>query len=103
MKHHSKDQNVNITGIIWLEEIVEKLWHKHGVEEDEVKEVLHNAPYFRLVEKGHREGENVYSAQGQTDSGRYLIIFFVYKKDKRALIVSARKMEPVERRRYERR
>jgi len=68
---------VKVTGIIWLEDIVEKLWHKHGVEQDEVKEVFKNSPYFRSVEKGHREGENVYSALGQADSGRYLIVFWL--------------------------
>jgi uncharacterized DUF497 family protein len=95
--------DVKITGIIWLEEIVEKLWHKHGVDQSEVKEVFRNAPYFRFVEKGDRKGEDVYSALGRADSGRYLIIFFIYKQDRQALVVSARKMEPVERRQYERR
>jgi len=32
-------------------------------------------PYFRFVEKGHRSGENVYAARGQTKNGRYLIVF----------------------------
>jgi len=38
---------------------------------------------------------------GQTESGRYLIVFFIYKKDNRALILSARDMTPAERKRYE--
>jgi len=37
---------------------------------------------------------------GQTKSGRYLIIFFIYKKDGRAIILSARDMTPDERKRY---
>ncbi len=49
------------------------------------------------------EGEDVYSAQGRTDAGRYLIVFFIYKPDHLALIVSARDMDAKERRRYERR
>jgi uncharacterized DUF497 family protein len=40
---------------------------------------------------------------GQTENGRYLIVFFVYKKDERAVILSARDMTPVERKRYEER
>jgi hypothetical protein len=56
----NRDFHVKITGIIWLEDIVEELWHKHGVDQHEVKEVFRNAPYFRFVEKGNREGENVY-------------------------------------------
>ena len=93
---------MNITGIIWLEDIVEKLAWKHHVEQHEVVEVLQRSPKFRLVETGHREGENVYSASGQTDAGRYLVVFFVYKRNKQALIVSARDMSRAERRLYER-
>jgi hypothetical protein len=48
-----------------------------------------NKPHFRFVEKGHRKGENVYSAVGQTDAGRYLICFFAQKQDNRALVLSA--------------
>lgn len=47
-----------------------------------------------------RYGYNVYSATGQTDAGRYLIIVFVYKKDHRALILSTRDMTDSERRRH---
>jgi hypothetical protein len=35
-------------------------------------EVIENTPHFRFVEKGYREGENVYAALGRTDAGRYL-------------------------------
>jgi energy-converting hydrogenase A subunit M len=48
---------VKITGIIWLEDIVEKLAWKHNVQQHEVVAVLQRRPKFRLVEKGHREGE----------------------------------------------
>jgi energy-converting hydrogenase A subunit M len=60
---------LNVTGFIWLEDIVEKLWRKHRVEQREVAEVFGGAPHFRSVEKGHRAGENVYAALGQTDGG----------------------------------
>ena len=92
---------MNITEIIWLEDIVEKLIRKHNVKEQEVIEVLKKRPKFRFVEKGHRKGENVYAALGQTNSGRKLIVFFVYKGDKQALIVSARDMTKSERKKYE--
>lgn len=91
---------MKITGFIWLEDIVQKLLWKHAVVQNEVAEIFANSPRCRFVEKGHRSGENVYSAFGQTDGGRYLVIFFVYKKDGRALIVSARDMTDSERRRY---
>lgn len=97
------DEGLNVTGFIWLEDIVEKLWRKHRVERREVAEVFGEAPHFRLVEKGHRAGENVYAALGQTDGGRYLIVFFVLRRDGRAVILSARDMTDSERRRYGRR
>jgi uncharacterized protein len=94
---------VNIDGFIWLEDIVEKLWRKHHVEEHEVEELFDNGPHFRFVERGHRDGENVYAALGQADGGRYMVVFFVYKRGNQALIVSARDMTANERRQYERR
>jgi uncharacterized DUF497 family protein len=93
---------LKVTGFIWLDDIVEKMHRKHDVLPEEVREVFNNRPKFRFVEKGHRPGENVYFASGQTMSGRYLIIFFVYKKSKQALIISARNMTRSERRQHER-
>lgn len=60
-----------------------------------------NAPKFRLIEKGKIKEENLYFAMGQTDSGRYLIAFFIYKKDGIALIITSRDMETKERKMYE--
>lgn len=94
---------MRITGFIWLDDIVDKLDYKHRVQQYEVVEVFEGNPFFRFVEKGHRKGENVYAALGQTVGGRYLIVFFVYKQDSRALILSARDMTQAERRNYERR
>ena len=68
--------------------------------QNEVREVLEDHPHFRFVEKGHRRGENVYACLGRTKSGRYLIIFFIFKKDGRAIVLSARDMMPAERKRY---
>lgn len=93
---------MRITGFIWLEEILDKLLGKHHIHAHEVVELFEGKPKFRFVERGHREGENVYSAMGQTDAGRYVIVFFVHKGDGRALPVSARDMTPEERKRYER-
>lgn len=92
---------MKIKGLIWLDEIIEKLLSKHNVRQSEVREVLSKKPHFRFIEKGHRPGENVYAAMGRPDSGRYLIVFFIYKKDRHALILSARDMTQTERRRYE--
>lgn len=94
---------MKITGFIWLDDIVTKIEVKHHVEQNEVRELFANQPQFRRVEKGHRPGEHVYSAVGQTDAGRYLIAYFVYKRNRRALVLSARDMTRAERRKYERR
>ncbi len=92
---------MKIIGLIWHEEIVEKLEQKHNVQQYEVREVFANNPEFRYVENGLQPDENVYAALGRTDAGRYIIIFFIYKKDKQALVVSARDMTRAERKKYE--
>jgi uncharacterized DUF497 family protein len=92
---------VKIHGIIWLEEIVEKLEQKHSVFQQEVVELFSSSPHYRYVEKGHQENENVYSALGRTEAGRYLIVFFVFKTNRKALVISARDMTDYERKRYE--
>ena len=94
---------MKIKGLIWFDETIDKLAWKHHVSQIEVLEVLANRPYFRFVEKGHRIGEDIYAALGQTKGGRFLIVFFVYKKDGHAIILSARDMTPAERKRYEER
>ena len=91
-----------IDDFIWLPDILDKLAVKHGVTQDEVEEVFFNEPQYRFVESGHRPGEDVYSANAQTDAGRYLIAFFIYKSGNMAIILSARDMDNKERKRYER-
>ncbi len=91
---------MEISRIIWLEDIVDKLLWKHNVEEHEVIEVLENKPKFQLMEAGHVSGENVYAAFGKTTENRYLSVFFVYTQDKRAIIVSARDMTQKERNKH---
>ncbi len=92
-----------IDDFIWIPEIVDKLATKHQFTRDETEEIFFNRPRFRFVERGNRAGEDVYAAGGQTDAGRYLIVFFIYKPTNTALILSARDMDRTERRYYERR
>jgi uncharacterized DUF497 family protein len=91
-----------IDDFIWLPDILEKLAVKHRVSQDEVEEIFFDEPHYRFLESGYRPGEDVYSASGQTDAGRYLIVFFIHKSGHIALILSARDMDNKERRRYER-
>jgi uncharacterized protein len=91
-----------IDDFIWLPSILDKVEIKHQVSQDEVEEVFFNTPRYRFVELGHQRGEDVYSASGQTEAGRYLIVFFIHKSSNTALILSARDMDKKERKRYER-
>ncbi len=89
--------------MIWLPDIVDKLEWKHQVSQAEVESILFRRPLFRKAQKGHIAGEDVYAALGQTETGRYLIVFFIYKLSRRALILSARDMDDRERRQYDNR
>ena len=94
---------MRISYIIWLPDIEDKLFEKHAVLVEEVEEILFNDPHIRFVEKGHREDENLYAAYGQTVAGRWLIVFFILKSQREALIISTRDMDRKERRLYVRR
>lgn len=91
---------MEIRHIVWLEDIVDKLRWKHQVVESEVIEVLENRPRFVRKEAGLTPGEDVFGAFGRTSSGRLLAVFFVYTRDQRAIIVSAREMSSKEQKRY---
>ena len=91
---------MRITDIIWKEAVVEKLIHKHNVSIAEAEEVLLSKPVVRRMVKGRVRGENVYAAMAQIEGGRYLIVFFVDKKRGVALPISARDMDPAERKYY---
>jgi uncharacterized DUF497 family protein len=96
---------MRIDHFIWLDNIVEKLAFKHQVETQEVEEALRNRPKFRFVEKGDREGEDVYMALSRTEEGRYLTTLFIYKpaskeRGAEALVLSARDMAGKERKLY---
>ena len=98
----TESSSMYIDDFIWLPDILEKLAIKHQVSPDEVEEIFFDNPHYRFVELGYRPGEDVYSASGQTDAGRYLIVFFIHKSGNIALILSARDMDNKERRLYER-
>jgi uncharacterized DUF497 family protein len=91
---------VHIKRIIIPAYILDKLHWKHRVTEDEVYELLRGRPKLRFVERGDVEGEDLYMALGQTESGRYLTVFFLYKTSQDALIVSGRDMARHERKLY---
>jgi hypothetical protein len=89
-----------IGDIIWLPEVVDKLSSKHRLSVEEVEELLYGNPVFRKVQKGHVRGEDLYAALGQVESGRYLIVFFIYKRGREGLVITARDMDEKERKYY---
>ncbi len=92
---------MRITDIVWKERIVEKITGKHGVSIAEAEEALLFNPIVRKVAKGHVHGEDIYAALAQIESGRYLVVFFIHKKPRMALPISARDMDHKERMYYE--
>jgi len=68
---------MRIDDIRCSEDIADKLAVKHWVEEAE--EILWGNPLVQFRERGKRKGENLYTAFGQTDAGRYLTVLFIYK------------------------
>lgn len=91
---------MRITDIIWKERYVEKIAGKHGVSAGEVEEAILSGPVVRKMAKGHVHGEDVYAALAQISGGRYIIVFFIYKKRGMVLPISARDMDASERKYY---
>lgn len=94
---------MKITGFSWLDRVIDKIELKHNVTQIEVEEVITGNPLFKKMKKGHFQGEHVYRAMGQTESGRYLVVFFIQKRKGQALILSARDMDEKERKSYAKR
>ena len=91
---------MRIYGIIWKNKFAGKIVNKHNVTTEEVEDILFSNPFIRMGEKGRVKDENVYVAYGQTEAGRYLVVFFILKRRNTALPISARDMTLLERRYY---
>lgn len=94
---------MQIYEVIWKEQFVVKIQTKHQITLEEVEEVLFSKAIFRKAERGRIKGEDLYTAHGKTEAGKYLVIFFIYKLNKAALPITARQMTLSERRYYEKR
>jgi len=60
---------VRIDGIIWLENVEQKIWDKHRVRSSEAEALLDSGPHVRFVERGSRG--SLYAALGQTDAEKH--------------------------------
>ncbi len=94
---------MKIKECLWLDIFVDKIIRKHNVSLEEVEQVLSKDPVIQRLEGGHVKDEDLFIGFGRADAGRYLSVLFVLKKDKRALVISARDMTKRERRKYGRR
>lgn len=93
---------MRIDDFIWLPDVVDKLWRRHHVSVIEVEDVFFDQPRYLFHERGRVEGEDLYIALGQTEAGRYLTVFFLFKPTRVAMVISARDMDRAEAKRYER-
>jgi uncharacterized DUF497 family protein len=93
---------IYVRRVVITEQTEEKLWNKHRVMAFEVHEVFDARPHIQWREKGKViANEDVYTAWGRSEAGRYLIIFFIYKQSiQDALVLSARDMTKSERKFY---
>lgn len=93
---------MQIYEILWKERFIEKIESKHDVSVEEVENIIFSDGHFRKAQRGRIKGEDLYAVYGQTEGGRYLIVFFIYKKQRKAALpISAREMSVAERRYYE--
>lgn len=92
---------MEIREILWIEPFAEKNETRHHVTGEEAQEVFDSNPHIRFMELGNRDGEDAYAAFGRSDAGRYLVVYFIWKLNRDALVVSARDMDQTERRYYE--
>ena len=60
--------------VIWKENFMDKIAHKHRVTPEEVEAVLFSHPHMRRAEKGRVQGEDLYVAYGRTAAGRYCVL-----------------------------
>ncbi len=90
--------SLRILDVIWHEKYVTKIAEKHDIMIDEAEDVLFSSPHVRFIQKGRVKGEHVYVAYGQTQGGRYLVVFFIRKRGSAVLPITAREMTRAERR-----
>jgi uncharacterized DUF497 family protein len=69
---------------------------RHGIQLEETEEIIQQRHHIRKARKGY------YAVQGQTYSGRYLLLIVDYLGDGRAYVVTARELTDSERYQFRR-
>ena len=90
---------MDISDLIWLPDVVDKLIEKHQVDPLKLRSCLMADRSFVATGAGST-GRNLYAALGQTEARRYLIVYFIRKAGGIALVISARDIDFGERRQY---
>lgn len=93
---------MQISQLVWNENIIEHI-ARHNVSPEEVEEVCFGQPLIVKSKQASKGPNPTYYALGQTENGRYLFVMFIYFKQGRAMVVTARDMDPAERKYYQRR
>ncbi len=81
--------------------IEDKLIEKHQVDMGEVAELFSNEPSVRRLGRDQYD-EMRYGASGQTKSGRYLSVVFIWEQPETGRIITAREMTDKEKRAFRR-
>lgn len=85
----------------WDKGNIDKNWIKHKVKDKESEEVFFNLPLIVSFNEKHSiKTEKRFKTLGKTNQGKKLFIVFTIRKNK-IRIISARKQNKKERRRYE--
>ena len=80
-----------VEGFLWLDWVIDKISSKHGVEPEEAEEVFFNSPH-----RVQKTSTSKYLLYGQSNSGRYLFIVFVWVGHQ-VKVITARDMTKSER------
>jgi uncharacterized DUF497 family protein len=89
------------TGFQWDRNNSFKNWHNHNVTKAECEEVFFNRPIAITDDIKHSQDEKRFIAYGKTNKQRKIFMVFTVRTNL-IRVISARDMEPNEKRRYKR-
>lgn len=90
---------MRIDELLWNDENVEHLYHRHHVTVDEVEEIVFGIDGETMKRRVIRDGD-FYVLLGETGDGRLLNIVGEYLGDRRFRVFAARDMDDREKRSY---
>jgi len=95
-----EDEFEKFTGFQWDKGNANKNLLNHNVDNWECEQIFFNEPLIILDDPKHSLSEKRWAAFGRTDIGRLLVVIFT-RRGKLLRIISARDMNPKERKFYE--